>query len=263
MIYEIKDMASVKAIFDGWKETLIWSCIQGIMGHVYGNDKKYPTCAMAILGDFVFYGGTPSREIIDYKPDWCRQDFIIAVPMDGLWTDMISEYYGGRAKRVVRYATKKEPDAFDKNSLKLIAEALPKEYIIKPIDEEIYNYCMGHEWCHDLVSQYKTYKMYKELGLGAVALRDNIPVSGASSYSTYDGGIEIEIVTRKEYRRKGLASACGATLILECIKRGLYPSWDAHNKWSLSLAQKLGYSFDYEYTAFEVNGYGKNINCYK
>lgn len=78
---------------------------------------------------------------------------------------------------------------------------------------------------------------------------------GASSYSAYLGGIEIEIDTKKEYRRKGLASVCGARLILECISRDLYPSWDAQNLWSAALAEKLGYHFGYEYDAYEIYGY--------
>lgn len=88
--------------------------------------------------------------------------------------------------------------------------------------------------------------------LGAVILKDGHPVSGASSYSGYQGGIEIEIDTREDYRRKGLATVCGAKLILECLDRGWYPSWDAQNKWSVALAQKLGYHYDREYTAYEV-----------
>ena len=41
-------------------------------------------------------------------------------------------------------------------------------------------------------------------------------------------------------------------LILECLERGWYPSWDAQNKESVALAEKLGYHFDYEYVAYEV-----------
>ena len=50
----------------------------------------------------------------------------------------------------------------------------------------------------------------------------------ASSYTVYRGGIEIEIDTHPDHRRRGLARACGAALMLECLKRGLY-SWDAQN----------------------------------
>lgn len=32
-----------------------------------------------------------------------------------------------------------------------------------------------------------------------------------------------------EYRGRGLSTECGAALILKCLRRGLYPSWDAHD----------------------------------
>ena len=51
----------------------------------------------------------------------------------------------------------------------------------------------------------KDYNAYKKLGLGVVILKDGDVVAGASSYSTYDKGIEIEIDTKEGYRRKGLA----------------------------------------------------------
>ena len=44
-------------------------------------------------------------------------------------------------------------------------------------------------------------------------------------------------------------------LILNCLKEGLYPSWDAQNPWSLDLAEQLGYHFDHTYTAYEIWGY--------
>lgn len=122
-------------------------------------------------------------------------------------------------------------------------------------DEAYYNFCRQHEWSRDLVAQYEDYEQYRELGLGVVAVKDKIPVSGASSYSSYREGIEIEIDTKEEYRRRGLAYACGAKLILECLKRGMYPSWDAQNRGSAALAEKLGYHYERDYTAFEIEGY--------
>lgn len=58
--------------------------------------------------------------------------------------------------------------------------------------------------------------------------------------------------TQKEYRRRGLASICGARLILECLQRELYPSWDAHSRASLTLAEKLGYHYSHTYSAIEI-----------
>jgi predicted GNAT family acetyltransferase len=68
----------------------------------------------------------------------------------------------------------------------------------------------------------------------------------------YGGGIEIEIATDPGYRRQGIALACASRLILTCLERGLYPSWDAANMASVRLAEKLGYHFDYAYPAYAV-----------
>ena len=79
-------------------------------------------------------------------------------------------------------------------------------------------------------------------------------MSGAAAYCASRKEIDIQIDTLPEFRRKGLALACGAKLILECEKRGLYPSWDAHNPASAALAQKLGYHMEKEYPAYVVSG---------
>lgn len=80
MIYEIIDTKTVSTLFGEWEETLIWSCLQGIMGKIYADDLNAPTAAMAIIGDFTFFAGKPNIELVSYKPDWCTQNFMIMVP---------------------------------------------------------------------------------------------------------------------------------------------------------------------------------------
>lgn len=150
---------------------------------------------------------------------------------------------------------KKERDIFDRDKLRHIVSQLSPEYTIGLIDEAGFQDCKKEAWCRDLVSQFADWQTYQSLGVGIIIRRAGVVVSGASSYSAYHGGIEIEIDTREEYRRRGLAFICGARLILECLDRGLYPSWDAQNLWSVALAEKLGYHFDYEYDAYEIYGY--------
>ena len=77
-------------------------------------------------------------------------------------------------------------------------------------------------------------------------------MSGASSYTRYKEGIEIEVDTIETERRKHLATIACSALILNCLEEGLYPSWDAQNMNSVRLAEKLGYEFDHEYVAYEV-----------
>lgn len=255
MIEKVINTKLVSSVFEGWEETLIWSCLQGIMGEIYAEKTEHPAAAMAVLGDFAFFAGKPGEELVLHKPERCTQDFIIMVPQNDAWGELIEQCYGGKAKKVSRYAIKKEPDVFDREKLKQICAGLSADYTIKLIDEALYQKCSETDWCRDLVSQYKDYDTYRKLGLGVVILKDQEVVSGASSYSSYHDGIEIEIDTKEAYRRKGLATVCGAKLILECLERNLYPSWDAQNTWSVALAEKLGYHYSHTYTAYEIWGY--------
>lgn len=238
-------------LFGEWEETTIWSCLQGVMGEVYTNSPK-DDAAVALLGDFAFYAGKPSEELLRFRPEGCKWDFMIMVPQNEEWAALIEACYGKAVKKVTRYAIKKEQDNFDIGRLKEAVLQLPRGYELRLIGEMEYELCRKNTWANDLVSQFQDYEMYSRLGLGVVALKDGELMAGASSYSRYNGGIEIEIDTREDQRRKGLAYACGAQLILTCLERNLYPSWDAQNKWSVALAEKLGYHYSHAYTAYEL-----------
>ena len=105
----------------------------------------------------------------------------------------------------------------------------------------------------DFVSAFESKEKYLEDGMGAVILKDGKIVSGASSYTRYREGIEIEVDTIESERRKHLAMVACSALILRCLDEGLYPSWDAQNMGSVHLSEKLGYEFDHEYIAYEVS----------
>ncbi len=254
MIHEITNPENAAPLFGNWEETLIWSCLQGVMGRVYGNHPIHPDTAMATLGDFSFFAGRPDREFASYRPAGGTPDLRILVPRDTAWRDLILDIYGARARLASRYAIRKEPHVFHRAGLEQAFSSLPKGYTLCRIEESLYHKCLAEDWSRDLVSQFPTYDAYQRLGLGVVALstQDGSIVSGASSYSRYRGGIEIEVDTRSDCRRRGLAYACAARLILECLDRGLYPSWDAQNLYSVALAEKLGYHFSHAYEAVEV-----------
>lgn len=257
MIHKVSNTKSVEHLFSGWQETCIWSALQGIMGDIYAEEAEKPDAAMVILGDFCFFAGVPSAELVTYKPEDLKKNFIIMVPQDATWAKLIEECYGEKAQKTSRYAIHKNKGNFDKEKLAQAVIDLPQGLQLRMIDKALYDACLAEEWSKDFVSNYKDYAMYEELGLGAVMVKENTGeiIAGASSYSTYQDGIEIEIVTREDYRRKGLAYKCAAKLILECLKRDLYPSWDARTKISVALAEKLGYEYSHEYVAYEVEGY--------
>ena len=51
-------------LFEGWQETLIWSCLQNVMGCVYVDSVDNPESAMALIGDFCFLAGRPDKEMV-------------------------------------------------------------------------------------------------------------------------------------------------------------------------------------------------------
>ena len=254
-------MDAISPLFASWQESLIWSCLQGCMGEAWADSEEHPRSAQIVLADFCYFAGEVSRELIAHKPKNRKSNFIIMVPSEKnqeAWANEIEAVYGSDCKRVERYAIKKEPGIFDREKLTAMAEGLDAAYEVKLIDEEIFRQTREHSWANDFTSQYQDFEEYSRVGgLGAAVLQEGELVAGASSYTVYREGIEIEIGTREDHRRRGLATACGAKLILACMDRGLYPSWDAQNKWSVGLAEKLGYHFDKAYPAYEVYAFGK------
>ena len=77
-------------------------------------DFKNKKSGMAKLGDFVFFTGKPCVDLVTTRPDFCERDFMIMIPQNEEWAKLIEYSYGDQAKKVTRYATKKEPDVFDK-----------------------------------------------------------------------------------------------------------------------------------------------------
>lgn len=238
------DMEKIAPLFAGWNETMVWSCLQGYMGKAFVDDERCPTAALIETACFGFFAGVPNEALVRKTTS-----FLLAARSSD-WEPLIESVWGDKFKKFQRYAIKKEPDVFDREKLSRFASALPQDYSMRLIDKEIYTMSAREKWSADLCGQFPTWEDYAKRGIGVGVLHNGALVAGASSYTIYRGGIEIEIDTNPEYRQQSLATACGAKLILECLDRGLYPSWDAHDLRSVALAEKLGYHPDHPYTAY-------------
>ena len=244
MIYELNDASRVEALFAGMEDSMIRSCLQGVMGTVYVTDPDAPRSAMAFLADFAFFAGEPDRELAAFKPG----GEVCMVPPSPCWAEHIEELWP-EAARTTRYAIRKDT-RFDRQKLESIVASLPENYELRRIDGELYDACTREGLFVDCVAHFGSKERFLEMGRGFAVLKDGRLVSVASSYTAYREGIEIEIDTAEEERRKGLAGAAGAALILSCLDDGLYPSWDAANTESVRLAEKLGYELRGEYVCY-------------
>lgn len=85
MICEITGTQEVVRLFKNLQDTMIWSCLQGVMGHLYADSRENPKSVMAMLGDFCFFAGMPNQALVAYKPERCEQDFIIMTADSPEW----------------------------------------------------------------------------------------------------------------------------------------------------------------------------------
>ena len=230
-------------LFEDWQETLIWSALEGEMGCIWALEEE-PGAALCQNGDFLFLAGKADEpECRRLLQCWQQEKggFGILAPRDEACGRVIESVYGEKVRAGKRMAYHKTGDGFDVQALKKMAGTLPPQLQLLPFDRELYHQALQNEWSKDFVSQFRDAQDYLQRGLGFAALHNGGLVGGASSYICYSRGIEIQVETRADWQRKGIASACCAALMLECMKRGLYPSWDAANPASAALARKLGY----------------------
>lgn len=237
-------LQKIAPLFAGWYETLIWSVLQGHMGYAIADNEEVPTAAQLVLGDFCFLAGQPS---VPFAADAATREIVLR---DESWSDAIERAWGSLVQRILRYAIKKEPDVFSRETLEGYIEALPKEYELRLFDRAICEQTVREDWSRDFCACFSGFDDFLARGFGVAALHNGRLVSGASSYCVYDGGVEIEIDTAPDERRRGLALACGARFILEALDRGLYPSWDAYDLRSVLLSEKLGYHVDHPYVIY-------------
>ena len=246
MLYQLTDPQKVQHLFAGWEETMLYSCLQNVMGTIWVTNPDAPQAACAAVGCFVFYAGAPDRELAQYRPKGPG----ILVPQHDAWAKLLAACHPG-AKQSLRYALRKDT-VFDRRKLQVLAASLPAGYALRRIDGALYDQCLSLEATKELFYVFDSREHYLRDGLGFVCLQNERILAGAASYSRYREGIEIEVDTIPEARQKGLATACCAALILACLDRGLYPSWDAQNLISVHLAEKLGYQRSYDYIVYEV-----------
>lgn len=242
----------VAKLYKNWTETCVISCLTGCMGKVYVDNPSDPKSAVCVLGDFAFYAGEPSMELVSLIPEGkAVGSFIIKVSDSDKWDEMFVSYHKDKCKLHERHMIKKDT-VFDVEHLEKLKGSLIEGYSIKKFDRDLYDYCIQNSWAKDFVAQFRDADDYLLHGRGMGVMYEGELVAGASSYSYYPSGIEIEVVTREDHRLKGLATACCAALILDCLKDGLYPSWDAANMNSVKLSKKLGYEYNYKYNSYDI-----------
>ena len=157
----------------------------------------------------------------------------------------------GRAwKKSIRYAFD-TPESWNIARLTALIQALPAGFTLHPMDGALYARCRQVQQLSDLCGCDGDEVAFFAHGLGVIALHGQEIVGGASAYAWDDAGIEVEIDTLPPFRRRGVAAACGAALILRCLAAHRRVHWDAANPISARLAARLGFLSRGEYEVIQ------------
>lgn len=253
MIYELSNNLRKNLIpmFDDMDSTIILSCLQGHMGTAWVDDPENPTVAQVTVGIFVFFAGNPNTKIAEELLHNLSDYNLVIVNTDA-WKKRIETVHKGSVEKFQRYKFKRNPEHLSKSHLQNLLSPLPEGYELKKIDESISKEPSLHELSEDFTTQFNSTDDFINRGVGFAILNKGQVVCGATSFSIYDDGIEIEIATHPQHRRKGLATITASALILDCLDRGVYPSWDGANNESVKLAEKLGYIFKESYDTYFI-----------
>ena len=246
---EKENLTIAKKFFKEIKFYMTKTALQGYMGEVFVDNLENPDFACVLLGRFFFIDGNPNNKLAK-KVLASIDDYYKTIIANENWFEAIEDVYKDKFEIDYRYSIKKDTK-FDKEKLNKLILDKSEEYEIKPIDKEIYKIIKA---TNSFSTNIKMTTDYEKYGIGFCAInKDNEIVAVITSNGIYDDGVEINIKIEENDRGKGLGTILSAKMILECLERKLYPSWDAANLDSVGLAEKLGYEVDSKYIIYKIN----------
>jgi len=153
-----------------------------------------------------------------------------------------------------RYAFTSEK--LDVAHLRTLATKIPETYRLETMTLALAEKLASEKsrFTEDHIINFESPADFITRGFGFCMLRGDEIVGVVTTFVICDRGVEIQINVRESHHRKGLATALAAKFLLYSLEHNLDPNWDAANKSSVGLANKLGYTSQETYTMFFLEG---------
>jgi RimJ/RimL family protein N-acetyltransferase len=240
--------ASLRRLFDRYPclHGSVAAVIEGGMGRVFTDAQEEPSAALAVL-DFHFLAGDPlhPNALLLFK---LLQPANVVIAPTPAWQHLLAATYPSAA--VYRRETF-QAEQFDTDQLRRFRQALPIGFELREVRlEEVTQFASDLDPA--LIYNFRSHEEFITRGVGLGILHQGTFVSGASSGAVGGGKLEIEIQTQRQFRRRGLARAVAAALILYCLEHGIEACWDAANEPSAALARQLGFHSTGKYEAYRL-----------
>jgi hypothetical protein len=242
MITELskKDWRLIRPLFEAHRRAraIIFPALDQGRGTLDANSLNPPTVArlhLAILNIVAGDSSSPDAKEIIRKIEPMQLVF----RPDPSWTRVIKEEWGeqlGAQQRIML-----SPESLDLEHLRNLKSQVPKGYRLEKMDLETIRRLDKRESIHIPMFFGSSEEFYK-MGLAYCIKFEGKIVSMASTFTPFTDMFEVQVDTfDASQRRKGLATAVSAALMIHALEHNIIPYWDAENEASLHLALKLGY----------------------
>src|SRR5699024_8216567 len=131
-------------LFQNMDDTVILSCLEEHLGRVFVNNKKNPTAAIIIVGDFAAVAGNMRARGVKQLIKRIPEKSIVITESEN-WKREIKQTYPTFTRKGRRYRFQKNKDDLDPIHLKRITPPLPMGYQLKKIDSVIVKNPSLHE----------------------------------------------------------------------------------------------------------------------
>jgi GNAT superfamily N-acetyltransferase len=217
--------------------------VEGQMGRTYADDPERPTAYRITIGPFWYFagdaGGPSGRALMGEFPPYS-----LLMPSPPGWIALARETFGEGLVSFPRYSF--AADSLSEARLAGLLDKSPYRDRVVRVDAEL----LARPDNYVEIADFDSPADFLARGVGYTLLEEGKLVGAAYSSLVCSRGIEVSLFVDEPYRRRGIATALSATLLLECLRRGLRPNWDAANSESRALAEKLGYIFIESYESY-------------
>ena len=221
--------------------------LEAQMGQAFVDDLDRPTAYRITIAPFWYFAGDANgpggRALL---AEWPAYNLLMPSPPD--WAVAARETLGARLVAFPRYSF--SADGLNESHLAAVADASPMRDRVVAVDAALLaRAAAGVETFIDL-ADFDSPDDFVARGLGYVALDGERVMGAAYSSLVCSRGIEVSLYVDEPYRRQGVATAIAGRLLLECVRQGRRPNWDAANLESCALAEKLGYVASGSYDSY-------------
>ncbi len=240
----------------GWcRDSMVKSYFDGLMGTGFAERESDAHWAAVRAGDYLFCAGSPvnAEAAAEYIRCEMGSEAVIVPEYAEDWLAALTDS-GLALTAFTRYHTRLPEGGFDLEALQRAADAVNGCGCMRIVraGEKEYAQLRDCEWENSFVANFGGMEDFLENGFAFCIYVGDELASAASTFGYYSGGYELQIATAPKFRRRGFAMSAAAAFLLECIRRGKTPHWDAAHLGSVRIAQRLGFVPDGEYTALKL-----------